>query len=56
MKEPYINNLIKMVNDNDLRDSSLNKDYNLRNSVQSRKHIIPLVKEKRSLRIELRYL
>ena len=28
-----------MVNDNDLRDSSLNKDYNLRNSVQSKNNI-----------------
>ena len=39
MKEPYINNLIKMVNDGEHRNYSLNKDYNLRNSVQNKKDI-----------------
>lgn len=39
MKEPYISNLIKMVNDDDHRNYSLNKDYNLRNSVQNKNNI-----------------
>ena len=39
IKEPYINNLIKMVKDDDHRNYSLNKDYNLRNSVQIEKNI-----------------
>ena len=37
-KEPYINNLIKMVNDDEQKNYSLNKDYNLRNSVQNKNY------------------